>query len=214
MSRMRKKSREPTSQAYEVHQTGEELKQVKPSTSSLTKGKSISVDYRGVYLHYVSPDGSEKWRAHFYWYPIGEKLEKLDKDDIKRNKKSVQTIGYYDTAKEAAEAYDDFVREHKLPMLLNFPTKEEKEEEERKVAIIPDKRLLRQNTKIPIKTQNFLRKYSEFVDFHTLSSIVGIPHEAVQRFLVKNNLKLIRERSTIVVFDIRDNYETDEGTIK
>lgn len=214
MSKIRKKSKELTKQIPQI--TGstediqitqerqneqEELKKIKPSTSFLTKGKRVSVDYRGVYLHYVSPDGSEKWRAHFYWYPLGKKLEKIPKDDIRRNKKSVQTIGYYDTAREAAEVYDEFVREHQLPFVLNFPTEEEKRQQELNSI---------KRDKISIKTQEFLAKHSEFVDYITLANIVNHDPHLVLLFLNRNNLPVIRDKSTVIIFDIRGNYEGSE----
>ena len=158
-----------------------------PSSNPLLKGTRAKTSYYGVYLHYRKDNGEERWRSHVYWYFEGN------------SKKTLKTIGYFKTAKEAAEAYDAYVKEQGFPLPLNF------DENGEFVKNVSTKRHL------TVQEETFIAEKSPYMTVEQLSIFLDLPQHRIKDFIKRKVLKVATNQVPVVIIDKRDMYEAKQN---
>ena len=128
--------------------------------------KKPTSDYMGVGSLYTRKDGVTIWRAHIVLH------------------KKLHIIGSYESEDEAAQAYDDYVIEHKLEKPLNSGS---------------------YRTHLTSENKTFIRTMYGVLSTQTLATLLQKDVRNIFKFAEKEKLKV--GQHGVIVIDKRDNYE-------
>ena len=148
-------------------------KKKKPYDRWKGQGKPVT-KYVGVYPSLRRKDGSVLWRASAY--------TRCDNN----NAPKIIIIGSFDDDKEAAIAYDKYVKEHNLPLPTN-------EEGHRRKTVLLD------------EDKEYIDKVAGILPTHIIAEELCVHKTLVSEYLEGKNIGV--ENAVVIILDKRDAYE-------